>query len=150
MNNYSIQYYTEIKEPQINDFISGVKGIQNTIGWEHPDPVDAIKRISGPFFPKFIAEDRQTSELVGYAYVLMRERDIYICQLAVRKDKQRMGVGKALMAKIFEIAQHNKILTIVLEAEKSEEEKCTQFYNSLHSKNIKVEKSNLIFIFTIH
>lgn len=149
MINYNISYKLEIKDSELPSFILGILDIQKTIGWEHPDPSDAIRRIAGSFFPKFLVKENASDDLLAYAYILLRAKDIYVCQLAVRKDKQNAGIGKALMAKIFEVARNLNILTVVLEADKCEEAKLSHFYNSLSCSKINVVKSGLTYIFDL-
>lgn len=60
-----------------------------------------------------VAED-DSGELCGFLCAERHGADLHICELAVRLDRQRLGIGRRLMGVTIEAAKHRGIASITL------------------------------------
>ena len=60
-----------------------------------------------------VAED-DAGELCGFLCAERHEADLHICELAVRLDRQRLGIGRRLMGVTIQAARHRGIASVTL------------------------------------
>jgi ribosomal protein S18 acetylase RimI-like enzyme len=131
--DYKLKCKFELKNEKIEKIADGIAAVQKSIDWTPMDLRIANRGLRSADNPKVIVKDSKTKELLGYAILKPQENCWYISQIAVMKNSQRCGIGKAMMQIIFAKAREKAVHTISLDANAAEE-KIVKFYQSFHSK----------------